>query len=303
MPIEYNEIQWYNDGWTRRELDIISFFSLNIRDWPGARYCCSQRGPSRPPLSTSCWWSGERRPANTVRPEGLLRGRLLCSYRWAGEHPRGWALSLGMLLSLEVEDGHIGEVQPGGLPLHRGGGTSANIILESVQRLIGFSTVFRMDLVDSCTRWQLWMSVIQDTGSSISTNLPNLISFFVFLLCVWLCVLFDYNVTACSTRLPYKQDISRGFGWKADRNKISVVRFVWSNPSQTEGQLTEPHQWQGPASYCHPHSLTDWDAICSTRCTYYNTIILLSNGQAKHLRSLAIQNIWYQLISLINGLT
>ena len=42
--------------------------------------------------------------------------------------------------SFEVEDGHIGEVQPGGLPLHRGGGTSANIILESVQRLIGFST-------------------------------------------------------------------------------------------------------------------------------------------------------------------
>ena len=205
--------------------------------------------------------------------------------------------------SLEVEDGHIGEGQPGGLPLHRGGGTSANFILESVQRLIGFSTVFRMDLVDSCTRWQLWMSVIQDTGSSISTNLPNLISFFVFLLCVWLCVLFDHNLTACSTRLPYKQDISRGFGWKADRNKISVVRFVWSNPSQTEGQLTEPHQWQGPASYCHPHSLTDWDALCSTRCTYYNTIILLSNGQAKHLRSLAIQNIWYQLISLINGLT
>ena len=31
VPIEYNEIQWYNDGWTRRWLDIISFFSLNIQ--------------------------------------------------------------------------------------------------------------------------------------------------------------------------------------------------------------------------------------------------------------------------------
>ena len=43
--------------------------------------------------------------------------------------------------SLEIEHGHIGEGQPGGLPLHRGGrGTSArsfpsNFILESVQRL------------------------------------------------------------------------------------------------------------------------------------------------------------------------
>ena len=153
VPIEYNEIQWYNDGWTWRWLDIISFFSLNIqvtvmapviiRDVHNALHC----------QQCQCVDEVDRDRQGQIiedfptRADSSLNPPPYGPFNIPSTSPRVpqddyWEACLGWTL------------------------VWISVVM----------SIFRIDWI----RRQLWMSLIQAMGSGISTNLHSLSSCFFF---------------------------------------------------------------------------------------------------------------------------